>query len=277
MIKLNGIEITPTLFPDKTSQVWRLPEKLLEGESYNVEWYFSHEAELIHLCQLADLLIIGSEGNQTATLYIDYLPYGRQDKDVSNDSTFALYTFTALLNYIGFDEVIIQDPHSYKALELIDRSIAVYPEDKINNIIEELQINTICYPDKGADVKYSQVYDFPNCDIIVGEKIRNQSTGLITDYKILDNNVNIENKNILIVDDICDGGATFIILAEHLLKHNVKLVNLFVSHGLFTKGLKPLFKSGINRIFTPKGEAVNIHNTWGFKNSINEKGNTVNI
>lgn len=51
----------------------------------------------------------------------------------------------------------------------------------------------------------------------------------------------LNSYDVLIVDDLCDGGATFIAEAEYL-KTNFpnKKLNLFVQHGLFTQGLHPL-------------------------------------
>ncbi|RYF48025.1 MAG: phosphoribosyltransferase [Cytophagaceae bacterium] len=44
----------------------------------------------------------------------------------------------------------------------------------------------------------------------------------------------------LIVDDICDGGGTFIGLAAELRKLNPERISLAVSHGIFSKGIDPL-------------------------------------
>jgi len=63
----------------------------------------------------------------------------------------------------------------------------------------------------------------------------------------------------MIVDDICDGGATFILLAKELYAAGAKEVNLFVTHGIFSKGLIPLYEAGIKRIFTQDGEASEEH------------------
>ncbi len=47
-----------------------------------------------------------------------------------------------------------------------------------------------------------------------------------------------EHKPLLIKDDLCDGGATFIAIAEYLQKHFPERKRcLFVAHGLFTKGV----------------------------------------
>jgi ribose-phosphate pyrophosphokinase len=39
------------------------------------------------------------------------------------------------------------------------------------------------------------------------------------------------------VDDICDGGRTFIELAKELRGMGAEKVHLYVTHGFFTKGL----------------------------------------
>ena len=44
----------------------------------------------------------------------------------------------------------------------------------------------------------------------------------------------------IIVDDICDGGGTFLGLAAELKKLNAGALILAVTHGLFTKGIHPL-------------------------------------
>lgn len=263
MFKLNGIQIQPTIFPDGTSQIWKVDKKLFTKSSLII-WEFSHEAELIHLAQLKALL--DENKVKHTTLYIDYLPYARQDKEVSNTSTFALLPFCKMLNILEFTEIVILDPHSTKALDLINNSCASYPTIKIVELINKLEIDTICYPDKGANAKYSKVYGDLECNIIIGNKVRDQSTGRIISYEIFGTNGPIETKDILIVDDICDYGNTFIILTKELYKKGAKSVNLFVTHGLFSGGLKPLKEVNINKIYTNKGEAVIIENKIvGFK------------
>lgn len=263
MFKLNGTQIELTIFPDGTSQVWKLDEKLFTKSSFII-WEFSHEAELIHLAQLKALLDV--YGVEHTTLYIDYLPYARQDKEVSNTSTFALLPFCKMLNILEFTEIIILDPHSTKALDLINNSCASYPTIKIVELINKLEIDTICYPDKGANAKYSKAYGDLECNVIIGNKVRDQSTGRITDYNVLGDKEQTQDKNILIVDDICDYGNTFIILTKQLYNMGAKSVNLFVTHGLFSNGIHRLKEAGINRIFTNKGEAVRIDDfTIGYK------------
>lgn len=54
----------------------------------------------------------------------------------------------------------------------------------------------------------------------------------------------------MIIDDICDGGATFIDLARQLSKCDPKSITLFVTHGIFRNGTNDLYDAGITRIIT---------------------------
>jgi ribose-phosphate pyrophosphokinase len=248
MIFLNNLSVNITRFPDNTSQVWNLPEDLLSpGAHVEVRWEFSNESEFLQLAQLKTLL---DHNNIKASLLLTYLPYGRQDKPVSNASTFALHTFAQLLNSLNFFEIVIIDPHSQVALNLIANSVAKYPLRKLAAILQKFESDLICYPDKGAREKYSKVYNLPQ-PYIYGEKVREQSTGNIISYRMVGE---CAGKSVMIVDDLCDGGATFRILAKELLTAGAREVNLFVTHGIFSKGIRTLFESGIKRIFTQDGE-----------------------
>lgn len=77
MIKLDGHTVDITMFPDKTSQVWKIPEYMLNTARINIYWYFEHEGEIVHLAQIKDLL---DSRQIECDLSIDYLPYARQDK-----------------------------------------------------------------------------------------------------------------------------------------------------------------------------------------------------
>lgn len=255
MIYLNNTPLHVTMFPDNTSQVWNITSL----KNNTIIWQFENEAEFLHLAQLKSLL---DTMESISTLTISYLPYGRQDKEISNNTTFALHVFAELLNSLNFHRIVIHDPHSRKCLDLIQNSEAKYPIDEVMKVAFNTKTDLFCYPDKGAYIKYTgggdfqqEVYDYP---YIYGNKVRDQLTGSILSYEIISNGMEITNfhgKNILIVDDICDGGATFTVLAKKLRLCGVGDINLFVTHGLFTKGLKVLKNAGIKRIFTEKGEA----------------------
>jgi ribose-phosphate pyrophosphokinase len=247
MLYLNDRPVTPTLFPDNTSQVWKLPEIDLMCSTARIRWEFQHEGEFMHLAQLKDLL----DANEVkADLFISYLPYARQDKDIDNESTFALASFARLLNYLCFDKVAILDPHSAQALGMIADAQPFYPTAELKTAIAETAPDCICYPDSGAAKKYTSLY-WTGLPYITATKVRDQLTGKITSYELNEK----PGKRVLIVDDICDGGATFISLSKMLRDGGAEDVNLFVTHGIFSRGVRPLKEAGIGRVFSVKGEA----------------------
>lgn len=242
MILLNGIEINPTIFPDKTSQVWKLPNEAFGASPDIITWSFENEAELFHVCQLADLV-------KNASLEMPYLPYGRQDKAVNNEETFALRTFARIINSCGFRDVRFLDGHSAEASKLIRNSCDEFPSEAIEAAQRAVPGCLLAYPDKGAFDRYSPAY---GNEAVLGDKVRDQSTGYISHFEI--SQADPRERDVLIIDDICDGGMTFKILAKSLLDAGAESVHLYVTHGIFSKGLDTLRESGISRIFTHEGE-----------------------
>ena len=262
MIYINGSPLNVTIFPDHTSQVWQVEQlKIPSTDWVHIVWDFQHEAEFMHISQLKMLLDEGIDRQFGSTLRIKYLPYGRQDKMVSNNTTFALRSFAKALNSLKFDEIVIHDPHSQLAILLILNSRDVYPIDEVSKVFDLTLSSIMCFPDKGATAKYKHLYREP---YTWGEKVRDQITSKILKYE-LKNPSCVHEQNVLIVDDICDGGATFVILAKELLANGVSDINLFVTHGIFSKGLKPLFDAGIKRIFTQDGEVSEHQNQLTYR------------
>lgn len=249
MLKLNGHIITPTRFPDKTTQVWQLSPSILQPdwECHDVEWLFEEESEFLLVAQIKTLLDLQG---RPITLHMPFLPYARQDKDISNETTFALHAFATLLNSLNFDRVTAIDPHSPIAATIIDNFEAIEPTIFIESVVRKIKPDVICYPDFFARERYNQLVPFENVHAM---KERNPLTGEIIKYELIGD---VKGKNVLIVDDICDGGATFIFATKELLKRGATEVHLYVSHGIFSKGLEVLREAGINRIFTKEGEVI---------------------
>ena len=49
-------------------------------------------------------------------------------------------------------------------------------------------------------------------------------------------------EHIIIIDDICDGGRTFIELAKAIREITTLPIHLIVTHGIFSAGFKQLFE-----------------------------------
>lgn len=245
MITINTLPITPTRFPDGTQQVWHLPPALINAAEWHICWSFAHEAELITLLQLCDL-----KATRPTHLELTYLPYGRQDKPISNDATYGLHTFIRVLGLCGFSTIRVHDPHSAVILTALPQCTAIYPVTQVEAAISTTAATAIAYPDAGAVRKYASIYETA-CVVLTGHKVRDQQTGIIT-HTTVDGDPS--GHCVLIIDDICDGGRTFTALAAALYASGAVAVHLFVTHGIFSNGILVLSKGGIGRIFTAHGE-----------------------
>jgi ribose-phosphate pyrophosphokinase len=92
-------------------------------------------------------------------------------------------------------------------------------------------------PDAGALKKIHKVAQFVNAPRVAEcMKMRDVKTGNLSSFKTIESD--FEGKTCFIVDDICDGGGTFIGLAALLKSHNAGKIMLIVSHGIFSKGFE---------------------------------------
>lgn len=248
MVKLlindEEVKFETTIFPDGTSQVWKIDDSDVDFDP-NVEeptilWQFENESELMHVLQLSTL-VQKHFNTETVALHAPYLPYGRQDKDINNKASFALNVFKDILYHNNITRIETFDPHSDTAM--VYESIAV--KHFHVHLLNKSEHDVICYPDKGAANRYKS-YGLP---VVYCEKIRDQLTGNILGLKV-NGDTDLTNKRVLIIDDICDGGMTFIKVAEALKPFNPKQVDLAVSHGLFSKGKACLYDAGITNIYT---------------------------
>ena len=254
MIILNSYPIVPTIFPDKTSQVWKLDDELIEGirgatKPLGLLWVFEKESELVHVLQLMTLVRSLNE-EVDVILNLPYLPYARQDKEVSNDSTFALHTFLGLIAQ-AFDGLTVFDAHSKDLLMEYfgDSLVCVEPEKEIRFALQDTGADIVCYPDLGATTRYPSLSTHES---VYMDKTRNQSTGEITGLEL---HGTVENRSVLIVDDLCDGGLTFREAAKTLYTQGSSEVSLYVSHGIFShdRGVCILHEDGIKKVYDKDG------------------------
>ncbi len=204
---------------------------------------------------LFDLLLLKDVLDNTKNrvfLRIEYLMGGRMDRRTDDRQPFTLKVVADVLRNAGFEAIHVLDPHSVESLHRLHAS-ATYPVAEFLKVLGKYdrKDTVIVQPDKGAWDRVSYLLfdsDFP---IITCSKERNGQTGRLSGFKV-DSPVSVKGKHCLIVDDICDGGGTFIGLAKELTAAGAKSVDLFVTHGIFSKGLAVLRHGGIRNIYTAK-------------------------
>ena len=177
--------------------------------------------------------------------FIPYFPGARQDRS----DGLAPFTLSIMTNLLYHRKTAIFDPHS----DMLSRYIpftAFMPVDvevpsSANDVVG------IIAPDEGATLRAAQFLDryHPEAELIQGYKERDPQTGKITNYAL---EIVRRKGTYIIVDDICDGGGTFNLTADHFHRQDEAAdcyLDMFVSHGIFSAGLAHITPR-IRRIIT---------------------------
>lgn len=208
---------------------------------------------LIAMLMLKDALERDFPSVDDYRLDLGCIPYARQDRKCNDGEAFSLKVFASVINSMNFSFVSVVDPHSDVAPALLSNVKEIYTQaDVMTNslaIQALLSGNTILVsPDAGATKKTQAVSKrFGGLEIIQATKERDLKTGVITGFNYYGD---VDGKNLLIVDDICDGGGTFMGLANKLAEDGANQISLYVTHGIFSKGVDMLFKNNIDHIYT---------------------------
>ncbi len=184
-------------------------------------------------------------------LYVPYFVGARSDrKFVEGGVNYLKQVICPIINSLNLMSVVILDPHSdvleacLNNYEKVNNHILVkYALSNIDNKNDAQERICLVSPDAGA---YKKIFDvakrFGINNIITATKVRDIKTGDILKTEIPTLDIHSDLKYV-IIDDICDGGRTFIELAKAIKesKPDAK-VYLIVTHGIFSAGYTQLQK-----------------------------------
>lgn len=205
------------------------------------------------------------DGIVNIDLFMPYVPYGRQDRVMNKGESLSIKIFTDLINSCEFNSVQIVDPHSSVTPALLNNcqletdSLNYFYRRTFQTFLHTNESYTVIAPDAGAEKRcfsvinslfYSSISTLPISyspkNLAIGIKHRDPTTG---DVSVSLAGQVIE-KTAVIIDDICDGGRTFIELATKLRElHHVERIILVVTHGIFSKGMGVL-SSKIDEVYS---------------------------
>lgn len=169
-------------------------------------------------------------------LNIPYLPYSRQDRVCTSGEANSLKVFAGMINSLSHDKLTTLDVHNETAYTMLFDARATNLHQSIcaKNLP---QYDYLIAPDKGASKKinlHRQVLQ-SQAGVIVTDKVRKD--GVITystEYNFP------KGSKVCVVDDLSDGNGTFVALAKSLNYEDFSVFDLYVTHGLFSKGLDNL-------------------------------------
>lgn len=193
-------------------------------------------------------------------LFMPYAPYARQDRVCSEGESLASKVFADLINICGFKKVLVVDCHSDVLPALIDNCESVHVKTVIassdlDGVLKGSE-GFIVSPDAGANKKVFDVAkEYPLQTFVRADKVRDPNTGAISGTEVYCED--FKGKPVTIVDDLVDGGYTFVKLAEKLKERNSGKITLYATHGIFSKGLE-VFNNLIDEVWTTDSFDSNI-------------------
>lgn len=167
----------------------------------------------------------------TVEWFLPYFPFARHDRRNHRGDGFELGVALDLVRDLP---LTIADPHSDVAGQLRHVPQAV----SVECFRDAGAFDTnpvIVIPDAGATKK---AHEWATGRVIQALKHRDPTTGRLSRFEALVDDLGAAP--CIIVDDICDGGGTFLGLATELRERNAGPLTLAVTHGLFTKGTRDL-------------------------------------
>ena len=235
-----------------------IPHKSMEfsgGEPHivldvNAIPYYTHVAIVTKLRTAFDVMqlavavsALNNSGKVTGmSLLIGYMPGSRQDRVCNEGEALTAKVYTDMINGMtNWTSIQVLDSHSDVSPALLDESISIDNSTFVRQAIRLIDVHepVIVSPDAGANKKVHSIVQMLtnediNVDMIRADKKRDLATGNILETVVYAEN--LTGKECVIVDDICDGGRTFIELAKALKAKGASSVILVVTHGIFSKG-----------------------------------------
>lgn len=260
MIKVQGKIIEQNHFPDGTLLMKYNTEKCSVG---TITWQYENDAELFALYSLKKHLDRVVPG-WSLHLYLPYIPHARQDRVKSKEDIFTLKYFAEIINSLKFKTVGVIDPHSSVSEALIDNIEVISPNCFIQKVLNDIDTDNLLmfYPDEGAMKRYSGMVEM---EYAFGIKKRDWATGKIEGLDVAGCTDMIKDSRILIVDDICSRGGTFVHSARKLKELGAKEIYLYITHCENTILEGELLTSGLiervyttNSIFTKEHEKIEV-------------------
>lgn len=193
--------------------------------------------------------ILKEMGVEKIELYTPYFLGARSDRKFGEGQTnYLKNVICPIINSQGFSKVIVLDPHSdvleaclnnfhkINNIRLVDDALSYFLKENDDDKV------MLVSPDAGALKKIFDIAkEFGISKVTTASKVRDVLSGRIlrTELPTMDLR-GIEH--IVVIDDICDGGRTFIELAKAVKEITDIPLHLIVTHGIFSAGFGELEK-----------------------------------
>ena len=160
---------------------------------------------------------------------IPYYGYARQDKKDRPRVAIGSKLVANMLVAAGVDRVITMDLHAPQIQGYFD-----IPVDHLDShavfipYIENLRLENLTFaaPDVGATNRIREIASYFNADMVICDKHRKRANEIASMVVIGD----VTDRNVVIIDDICDTGGTLAKSAGLLIEKGARSVRALITH-----------------------------------------------
>lgn len=180
---------------------------------------------------------------QYIKLFIPYLLGARSDiQFVSGQACYLVDVIAPIINSLELEEVIVIDPHSIVSQAVIKNIKPISNIGLVKYALRDFSLFNdfvLISPDAGAVKKTDKISEeLGLTNIIYASKHRQHEVGITRTNVPLGDKIDLKSC-FFIVDDLIDGGFTFIQIAKEIKSHcdyKGQSIILIVTHGIFSKG-----------------------------------------
>jgi ribose-phosphate pyrophosphokinase len=207
----------------------------LNPDEYLIEYFLMVEA-------------LKDSGAKKVTGVIPYFAYARQDERFKPGEAISLKTVSKLIETVGTDQILTVDMHLHrvddigKIFNIPAENLTAIP-DIAHYIGKKLPLEKplIIGPDEEAEQWARTAAEHLETDYDVLEKRRISST----EVEITTREIDIKNRNVVIIDDIISTGGTIAKTIEALKKKGARKIVAACSHPvLVDNALKKIYNAG---------------------------------
>jgi ribose-phosphate pyrophosphokinase len=229
----NTISYNTSIFP--AGEIWMKLDVPMGAESVRINSRCNSSNDLMRIIMTIDAL--HRRFVTKIDLFIPYFPYSRQDRVCAAGEASSVKVICNMLRSFDLNNIITYDVHSGIPGALLDNLVNYDNGREVMDFIQYLRIPeanfALVCPDAGAVKRTQALYNrFPDAfeTIVYCHKERIDGKVVVSEI-----DRNLAGMTAFVVDDICDGGATFVAISKRLQERHIKESYLFVSHGIFSQ------------------------------------------
>ena len=164
---------------------------------------------------------------------IPYFGFARQDRKDKPRVAIGAKLIADLLTASGVDRVMTMDLHADQIQGFFNIPVDhVYASTLFVPYLQKIKLDNlvIASPDMGGAKRAKAYSHFLKCDVAISHKSREKANEVGEMLVIGD----VENKNVVIVDDIIDTAGTISKAADMMMEKGAKSVRVVATHSLFS-------------------------------------------